>query len=216
MINSEDDNGSTYDCKFTGDEKVCLRLRGIPFRIEDEVIYDFFSGYDYIDGSLIIGVWPSGKRTGEAVLLFLNEEDAQKAHEAKNGNNIQERWIELYIHDYKYYQGFITKCMSKSGGKDKTINDILQENAGRKATGITLRGIPFDSQTADIHKFMDGYGVKNEDIYFESRNGRPSGRAIVFLEDEDQAMLAAETLHKKYIGNRYIEVEPACKAGTSY
>lgn len=181
-------------------------MRGIPFRATDDELYDFFAGYDYLEGSLIIGVRPDGKRTGMAVLLFLTEEDAQKAIEGKNGGNIGTRWIELYLKDFSFYTSFYDDGMKIS--ENSVVTLLKDKEARRKA--VKLRGLPFSATKADVKKFMEGYGVKEEDVHFEIRDGRPSGRAVVFLEDEDLAVDAAKELHKKYVGSRYIEVE-ACR-----
>ena len=207
-----DENSSTFDNKFANEDRVCVKLRGLPFRVEDDQVYDFFAGFDYIDGSLIIGVKPDGKRTGEGVILFLTEEDAQKAIEGKSGNNIGERWIDLSLCDFRFYQGFYDMGMKTT---ENTITSLLKDGK-KKDKSIVLRGIPFSAQKNDIVKFLAEFQVTEDNVHFEIRNGRFSGRAAVFMEDEDQALLASEEMNKKYIGNRYIEVEPGCKMSQMY
>ena len=150
---------------------------------------------------------PDGKRTGEAVILFLTEEDAEKAIDGKNGNTIGERWIDLFHHDFKFYQKFYDMGMNAS---EMTIASFVKKEEDRQRA-VRLRGLPFSVCKEDVVKFFSEYSVKVEDVNFEFRNGRFSGRAIVYLEDEDQALLASEELNRKYIGNRYIEVDPCAK-----
>lgn len=202
MINS-DENSNMYDSKFSPTDKIWVLLRGIPFRATDDQIYDFFAGYDYLDGSLIIGVRPDGKRTGMAVLLFLTEDDAQKAIDGKNGGSMDIRWIELYLKDFSYYSGFYEEGMKL---KENSVATLLKDKETRRKA-VKLRGLPFTTTKPQIREFMDGFSVKDENVHFELKDGRPTGRAVVFLEDEDLAAQAAKELHREFIGSRYIEVE---------
>ena len=205
MISTEAEENQ-YEARFNKDDKVCLKLRGIPFRVDDDTVYDFFAGYSYIENSLIIGVRSDGKRTGDAAILFHSEEDAQKAYEGKNNNSIGERWIDLFIQSFQWYEDYPKMGFAQ---KETSIAEILLEK-GKRQRAIKLRGIPFSAEKSDIMKFMGDYPVEPENIHFEIRGGRFSGRAIVILDDEDTAINAADDLHKKYIGSRYIEVDACC------
>ena len=196
------DGGSTEENKFSEDEKVCIRLRGIPFRVNDEEVHDFFSGYDVIKESLIIGVRPDGLRTGQAVILAESEEEARTIIEDKNGHTIGDRWIELYNETFGYYKSFYDNGLKI---KDISITGILkgEENIERC---VKLRGIPFNCERKDIVDFMSEYAVEEANVHFEYLNNKFSGRAIVFLENDVIADKVKNDLDKKYIKNRYIEV----------
>ena len=211
MIGS-DEGDSTFENKFANDDKVWVKMRGVPFRVEEDEIYDFFAGLDFIEGSIIIGVRADGKRTGQAVVLFINEDAAQKAIDLKNGNTIGERWIELTLHDFKFYQGFYDMGMLV---KENTIGSMLKDSKN-KDKAVRLRGLPFQSTKENVLEFMAAFAPKEENIHFEVRNGKFSGRAVVFLDSEEQACDAAIELNKKYIGNRYIEVDACCKISELY
>lgn len=202
MIGS-DDGSTTYESRFSNDDKVCVKMRGIPFRATDEDLYDFFSGYDYIEESLIIGVKPDGLRTGQAVILMLSEEEAKKVVEDKNGHTIGERWVELFIEDFKFYTNFYDSGIKL---KDISISEMLK-NDDLKARAVRLRGIPFTCEKKDVVNFMKEFGVKEDAIQFEFRNNKFSGRAVVFLDSYEEAIKVHEQLHKKYIKNRYIEID---------
>ena len=155
---------------------------------------------------------PDGKRTGYAVVLFINEEAAQKAIDLKNGNTIGERWIELSLYDFKFYQGFYDMGMNVN---DNAIIKMLKVPKIREKA-VRLRGLPFQITKENVLEFMAAFNPKEEDVHFEIRNGKFSGRAFVLLESEETALDAAIELNKKYIGNRYIEVDACIKINEIY
>jgi RNA recognition motif-containing protein len=114
---------------------------------------------------------------------------------------------------FKYYQGFYDMGLKNFG--EKTVAEILKEAKEREAA-VTLRGIPFAATKDDIVKFMEDFEVKSDSIHFEIRNSRFSGRAVVFLADEDQAKEASLQLNKKYIGSRYIEVNAVAELSEAF
>lgn len=55
---------------------VPLRLRGLPFRVPDEDVYDFLAGYNVVPGSLKFKFDENGRKSGQAALLFRTKIDA--------------------------------------------------------------------------------------------------------------------------------------------
>ena len=66
-------------------DMVALKMRGLPWRVEVDEIEQFFSRYSYIRESVRRGQLEDGRKTGQAALLFLNEEEAKNAMNEKQG-----------------------------------------------------------------------------------------------------------------------------------
>ena len=159
-----------------------LRLRGIPFSASSMDILYFFSGYKLVDGSVKIGMNPAGKKTGEAVILFQNPEEAKRAFREKQGHNMGHRWIELflltyeeyerfetlyihklYIYIYKYiyiyiYSGGITNVptVATTGNMEKQTRITLDSciTADNRGRSVRLQGLPFSITEEDLMTFF--------------------------------------------------------------
>jgi RNA recognition motif-containing protein len=62
-----------------------LKLRGLPFQIKVKDIQTFFSGYNCIPSSIILGKNQEGRANGLASVLFLTEDDCKRAMFEKQG-----------------------------------------------------------------------------------------------------------------------------------
>jgi RNA recognition motif-containing protein len=71
-----------------------LKLRGLPFRISDREIEDFFRGYNVRNVSITMDM--DGRPSGEAMAQFSSPEDAAKALSEKNRGHIGSRYVELF------------------------------------------------------------------------------------------------------------------------
>ena len=177
-------------------------MRGLPFSVKKEDILQFFAGYDIVPDSVIIGEMGNGKKTGEGVILFKKESEAERAVSERNGANIGRRWIELYLHPYSHFHSFY-----QSQHHEEFIylsKYITEEN---KTRTVRLRGLPYSATKRDIVNFFKNFPITENDVVFEVKDGRATGRAIVILMDPITAARAAQELDKEYIGSRYIEVE---------
>ena len=78
-----------------------------------------------------------------------------------------------------------------------------------------MRGLPFQASQHDIVAFFQdsslhgcfGY-LSISDVVIDQKLGRPTGYALVFLQNELDAQRAIINLNKKHIGSRYIDVLP--------
>ena len=187
---------------FTRQQKILVRMRGLPFTVKKEEVIQFFEGFDIFPNSVIIGELSNGKKTGEGVILFKSEEEAARAVNEKNGASIGRRWIELYLHPYSHFHNFFQAqhheefvCLNKF---------VTDENKFRT---LRVRGLPYSATKKDIVSFFHDYGVTNNDVVFEIKDGRPTGKALVFMMDSQTCLRAIGALHKEYIGKRYVELE---------
>ena len=83
-----------------------MRLRGLPFHVNEQEIADFFAPYSVLDGGIRIGCSTSGQRTGEAVALFHSAEEAERVCSEKHGDFLGTRWIGLQVITNAQYHGF--------------------------------------------------------------------------------------------------------------
>jgi len=155
-------------------------MRGLPWRVEVEEIEQFFSRYSFIRDSVRIGTLADGRKTGQAALLFENEEEAANAMNEKQGQNVGSRWVELYQMPYSQYESFADDQLNQ-----KTVmlkNFLNEENLHRC---VKLRGIPYQASTQDVKDFFADYNVSDDDIVIEMRQGKKTGFALVFLSGEE-------------------------------
>lgn len=84
---------------------------------------------------------------------------------------------------------------------------------GPTVAAVRLRGLPFTSAEQDIlaffaqHDIVDRIADGPKAVTIMTRsNGKPSGQAIVQMQETADADLARSVLHGQWMGNRYIEV----------
>lgn len=70
-------------------------MHGLPFSAMKTDILKFFNGYNLKDGDVHMLPSHSGKFSGNALVTFENEIEAQRAIKNKNLSHMQNRYIEL-------------------------------------------------------------------------------------------------------------------------
>lgn len=53
-----------------------MKLRGLPFWATDDEIYEFLDGYNVVSNSLKYKYDENGRKSGQAAILFLTQQDA--------------------------------------------------------------------------------------------------------------------------------------------
>lgn len=84
------------------------------------------------------------------------------------------------------------------------LSDYVKDDNKQRA--LKMRGLPYSVQVRDIRDFFADFRVSNSDIIIDMSNGRPTGYALVFFENESEASRAKDTLNKKFLGNRYVDL----------
>uniref|UniRef100_K7E072 RRM domain-containing protein n=1 Tax=Monodelphis domestica TaxID=13616 RepID=K7E072_MONDO len=84
------DGGSTF--QRTTDH--CVHMRGLPYRVTENDIYNFFSPFNPVREHIEIG--PDGRVTGEVDVEFATHEDAVAAM-SKDKANMQHRYVKLFL-----------------------------------------------------------------------------------------------------------------------
>jgi RNA recognition motif-containing protein len=53
------------------------------------------------------------------------------------------------------------------------------------------------------------FSISTDDVVIECRDGKNTGFGLAFLANEEDAATAIESLHKEYIGSRFIQLSAA-------
>lgn len=81
---------------FTNDGST-VRLRGLPFRVTEREIQEFFQSFNFIPTSVQIDKDTHGRSSGEGWITFISPEEARRAVREKNRQYLQNRYLELSI-----------------------------------------------------------------------------------------------------------------------
>jgi len=74
-----------------------VKLRGLPFRVSQDELLEFFTGYAAVPSSLQMGTDASGRSSGEAWITFSTPEEAARAVQERNREYIGNRYVELTV-----------------------------------------------------------------------------------------------------------------------
>lgn len=88
------------------EDKVAVKIRGLPYQVRYEEIADFFRDHRYIEKSAILGVGADGRKNGFGSILFEDQETASLAAKELDGNYIGERYVEISVISYGDYLRF--------------------------------------------------------------------------------------------------------------
>lgn len=209
--------------------QVIVRMRGLPYECTAKQVLEFFEAgenacvvMDGEEGVLFVKK-PDGRATGDAFVLFAQEEDAPKAL-SKHKQCIGQRYIELFRSTVAEVQQVLNRVIDPKTFETPLPLPITQLTqvplvpqhfitSGTRKDCIRLRGLPYEAQVEHILEFL-GDHAKN--IVFQgvhmvyNAQGQPSGEAFIQMTSETSAFQAAQHKHHRYIiigkKQRYIEV----------
>lgn len=196
--------------KFSDDDKVAVKIRGLPYKVRFEEVSDFFRDYNYIEKSVVLGTNPDGRKNGFGAILFDNEQDAGAAIDGLNGEYLGSRYVELSLIGYGDYSRFNGPAAGGYGGHQGSVVKLSKYvGEDNKDRAIVMRGCPWKITAEEIIEFFNGFGnLTAEDIFIEEFNGKRTGSALVIFENTEVAQDAKASNHKKEIGaeQRYVEL----------
>ncbi|KAF7669708.1 hypothetical protein LDENG_00147210 [Lucifuga dentata] len=189
-------------------EKVCdntvIRARGLPWQSSDQDIARFFRGLNIAKGGAALCLNAQGRRNGEALVRFVNEEHrdlALQRHKHHMGN----RYIEVYKATGEDF-------LKIAGG---TSNEAAMFLSREDQIIVRMRGLPFTATYDQVLAFFhlgDSLketcpvsGGKDGILFVRYPDGRPTGDAFVLFSCEEHAQCALKK-HKEILGKRYIEL----------
>ncbi|XP_059920684.1 epithelial splicing regulatory protein 1 isoform X2 [Gadus macrocephalus] len=189
-------------------EKVCdnsvIRARGLPWQSSDQDIARFFRGLNIAKGGAALCLNAQGRRNGEALVRFINEEHrdlALQRHKHHMGN----RYIEVYKATGEDF-------LKIAGG---TSNEVALFLSREDQVIVRMRGLPFTATQEQVLAFFgqgegptevcDVSGGGDGILFVRYPDGRPTGDAFVLFSCEEHAQSALKK-HKEILGKRYIEL----------
>ncbi|XP_052815866.1 epithelial splicing regulatory protein 1-like isoform X2 [Mya arenaria] len=183
------------------DDEVVVRARGLPWQSSDQDIARFFKGLNIAKGGVALCLSPQGRRNGEALVRFTNQEMRDLAIR-RHKHHIGQRYIEVYKATGKDF-------LNVAGGSNTEAQAFLSRGG---EVIIRMRGLPFTATTQQVMEFfarepttcevLDG----EEGILFvHYPDGRSTGDAFVLMSTEEEADKALKK-HRDIMGTRYIEL----------
>jgi len=200
------DNGPDLSDRFTQDDRVAVKIRGLPYQTRYEEVADFFGDFKYIERSVILGLNNEGRKNGFGAILFETEDEAAAAASGMNGQHVGSRYVDLNVISYGDYKRF-NKPIGGGNFGAKAVKLSNHVNGDNQERALVMRGLPYRAAVDTVQTFFDGFGkLQDEDIFIEEFNGRRTGSALVLFENEAVAQDAKAALHRKEIEGRYIEL----------
>ncbi|KAF5279685.1 hypothetical protein FQA39_LY18243 [Lamprigera yunnana] len=183
------------------DGNCVVRARGLPWQSSDQDIAKFFRGLNVAKGGVALCLSPQGRRNGEALIRFVNQEHRDMALK-RHKHHIGPRYIEVY-------RASGDDFLSVAGGSNGEAQAFLSRGA---AVIVRMRGLPYDCTAKQVLDFfasgeqpcavLDGpEGV----LFVKKPDGRATGDAFVLFAQESDAPKAL-LKHRECIGSRYIEL----------
>ncbi|CAF0942517.1 unnamed protein product [Brachionus calyciflorus] len=183
------------------EENTIVRVRGLPWQCTEYDVSKFFYGLNITRGGVALCLSQQGRRNGEALVRFENEEQRDLALR-RHKHHMGSRYIEVYRASGKDF-------LSVAGGSNNEVKTFLTRNG---KIIIRMRGLPFDSTAKDVVDFFkrgdyscdivdDEAGV----LFVHYPDGRATGDAFVMFRTEEEASRAT-LKHKETMGPRYIEL----------
>ncbi|XP_046684469.1 RNA-binding protein fusilli [Homalodisca vitripennis] len=183
------------------DNNCVVRARGLPWQASDQDIAKFFRGLNVAKGGVALCLSLQGRRNGEALIRFVNQEHRDLALK-RHKHHINNRYIEVYKATGEDF-------INVAGGRNMDAQAFLTRGA---QVIIRMRGLPYDCTAKQVIEFfevgenpcsvMDGEeGV----LFVKKPDGRATGDAFVLFAVEEDAPKALSK-HRELIGTRYIEL----------
>ena len=152
---------------FSDEDRVAVKLKGLPFAVRLDEISSFFKDHGLIDKSIVLGQDPNGKKNGFGAILFETRENAEKAAKDLNREYIGTRFVELSVIKYGDYSKFNSSPQgdnNKNGSSAKDIVNLVVDYDNMERA-LVMRGCPWKITPEEICTFFDGFGtIKAEDI----------------------------------------------------
>ncbi|XP_063218034.1 RNA-binding protein fusilli isoform X6 [Bacillus rossius redtenbacheri] len=228
FINVAGGNNNEAQAFLSRGGQVIIRMRGLPYDCTAKQVLDFFEAgessckvMDDEEGVLFVKK-PDGRATGDAFVLFNQEDDAGKAL-SKHRELIGSRYIELFRSTTAEVQQVLNRSMDPKTYEQQQplIAQVPQVpllpqhfiTSGTRKDCVRLRGLPYEAQVEHILEFL---GEHAKSIVFQgvhmvyNAQGQPSGEAFIQMDSEQSAFHTAQQKHHRYMvfgkKQRYIEV----------
>eukprot|EP00397_Hematodinium_sp_SG-2012_P027591 GEMP01028998.1.p1 GENE.GEMP01028998.1~~GEMP01028998.1.p1 ORF type:complete len:523 (+),score=158.39 GEMP01028998.1:41-1570(+) len=188
------------------EEDGVVRVRGVPFTATALEVATLFKQYGVTVSDIFMGLQLTGPRAGtpdgQAFVSFRNAKTAESAMKKSQGTTLGSRYVELF----KSSELELQQKLDAGAAQEFDEEEYGEDDSG--AGYVRLRGLPFCATAADIVEFFGPqFDLTEEEVIMKyNADQRPSGECFVQLPTEETAITAKESLDRKHIGGRYIEV----------
>ena len=122
------------------DANTVVRARGLPWQSSDQDIARFFCGLNILKGGVALCLTPQGRRNGEALIRFVNQEHREMALR-RHKHHMGQRYIEVYKANGEDFisvaAGELLNVLSNRADDYHLLNDHKKETLeGRTAIRI--------------------------------------------------------------------------------
>lgn len=183
------------------DSNTVVRARGLPWQSSDQDIAKFFRGLNIVRGGVALCLSPQGRRNGEALVRFVNQEHRDMGLK-RHKHHIGQRYIEVYRATGEDF-------VNVAGGSNHEAQTFLSRGG---QVIVRMRGLPYDCTPQQVIEFFSTGDIvcqvmdSEEGVLFVRKpDGRATGDAFVLFETEEMAGKALQK-HRQVIGSRYIEL----------
>ncbi|KAK7469863.1 hypothetical protein BaRGS_00036141 [Batillaria attramentaria] len=198
-----------------------IRMRGLPFTATTAQVLEFFTrepnACEVLDGEegILFVHYPDGRSTGDAFVLFANEEESLKALK-KHRETMGTRYIELFKSTTAEVQQVLNRSMDPRNPEQPenhlppliaqlppTAMPLVPQNmitAGTRRDCIRMRNLPTCAQVTDILTFLAELAqfIVYQGVHMVfTAQGEPSGEAFIQLDSEEAAMVIAMNRHRR-------------------
>ncbi|XP_034152505.1 G-rich sequence factor 1 isoform X4 [Esox lucius] len=194
-----------------------VRLRGLPYSCTETDILLFFAGLDVAEDGVTLTTDYRGRKTGEAYVQFLTQEQADQAL-TKDRELIGNRYIEVFpsnrneIGGRRKAEAVEDGRVSRPSQPDRAVvqpreprqTDRHEASPMSSHHFVHMRGLPYSATGQDIAQFF--YPLALSKILLEfGPDGKATGEGEVYFTSHEDA-IAAMTRDKAHMQERYIEL----------
>jgi len=187
-----------------------VRLEGLPFRVTKEELVEHFGECAPAKGGadgvhLVLN--RDGRASGLGFVELASAEDAASAETSLNKKDIagHNRYANVVACDAEELQWYLKR------------KEAAEDEANLKKFRVRMHGLPFRASEYEIARWFEPESKCSDVEVHLNSNGRPSGDATAFFDEEEQADAAMEK-DKQEMNGRYINLtkdssRPLSRAG---
>ncbi|CAE7860003.1 unnamed protein product [Symbiodinium necroappetens] len=152
------------------------------------------------------------QRASKAVLAWITQQDVL-------GGSMQAEDVRAVLQGWALAGDlrFGSRCSGKGMLAPRSCMEAIwrsrQLHSASWSPRLRLRGLPFAASEADIHAFLQGFELAGNsdvrgdvEIIRRSSDNLPTGHALVYFKDWEEACRARREKQRAYLGNRWIEM----------
>jgi len=198
--------------------KYCVKLRGLPWETrkvytcrgfmnaEHDVcqgdVADFLSRCEIAGGlaGIIISRDDRGRAAGDAYVELETRDDMEMAL-AMHKRDMGSRYIEVFEANWLDVEQVKNRLNRNGSGSGPGLRGDRRRD---RAYTVQLRGLPYKVTEREISDWLCE-AAEPVDVIIEMNRGRPSGRAECVFSSDREARKVAQYMHRRDLGQRYIE-----------